>query len=43
MGIRAFQNTGKQFDEITDQCGLKDSEGWWNTIMAEDFDLDGGY
>ena len=24
-----------------DQCGLKDSEGWWNTIMAEDFDLDG--
>ena len=41
MGIRAFQNTGKQFEEISDQCGLKDTEGWWNTIMAEDFDLDG--
>jgi hypothetical protein len=41
MGIRVFQNTGKNLTEISDQCGLKDSEGWWNTIMAEDFDLDG--
>jgi hypothetical protein len=41
MGIRAFLNTGKNLTEISDQCGLKDSEGWWNTIMAEDFDLDG--
>jgi len=43
MGIRAFQNTGKQFDEISDQGGLKDSEGWWNTIMEEDFDSDGDF
>jgi hypothetical protein len=41
MGIRVFQNTGKNLTEISDQCGLKDSEGWWNTIIAEDFDLDG--
>jgi hypothetical protein len=41
MGIRAFQNTGRNLTEISDKCGLKDSEGWWNTIMAEDFDLDG--
>lgn len=41
MGIRVFRNDGKQLAEITDQSGLKDSEGWWNTIIAEDFDHDG--
>ena len=41
MGIRVFQNTGNNLTEITDQCGLKNSEGWWNTIIAEDFDKDG--
>jgi hypothetical protein len=41
MGIRAFQNTGKTLTEISDQCGLKNTEGWWNTIVAEDFDKDG--
>jgi hypothetical protein len=41
MKIRVFQNTGRKLTEITDQCGLKDSEGWWNTIIADDFDHDG--
>jgi enediyne biosynthesis protein E4 len=41
MGIRVFQHTGKNLTEISDRCGLKDSEGWWNTIVATDFDLDG--
>ncbi len=41
MKIRVFINEGKVLTEITDQCGLKDSEGWWNTIIAEDFDRDG--
>jgi hypothetical protein len=41
MKIRFFQNDGKMLTEITDECGLKDSEGWWNTIIAEDFDRDG--
>ena len=41
MPIRFFRNDGKALTEITDQCGLKDTEGWWNTIIAEDFDKDG--
>jgi hypothetical protein len=41
MGIRIFQNDGKSLTEISDKCGLKDTEGWWNTIISEDFDLDG--
>jgi hypothetical protein len=41
MKIRIFQNTGNDLTEITDQCGLKDSEGWWNTIVADDFNKDG--
>ena len=41
MGIRVFQNTGTGLIEVSEQCGLKNSEGWWNTIMAEDFDMDG--
>jgi enediyne biosynthesis protein E4 len=41
MGIRVFQHTGKNLTEISDRCGLKNSEGWWNTIVAADFDLDG--
>jgi|WetSurMetagenome_2_1015567.scaffolds.fasta_scaffold00925_8 enediyne biosynthesis protein E4 len=41
MGIRAFQNTGKNLTEISDQSGLNNTEGWWNTIIAEDFDKDG--
>jgi hypothetical protein len=41
MGIRVFLNSGNHLDEISDQCGLKDSEGWWNTLLADDFDKDG--
>jgi hypothetical protein len=41
MKIRFFSNDGKVLDEITDHCGLGDSEGWWNTIISEDFDKDG--
>jgi len=41
MGIRVFQNAGSKLTEITDHCGLKDSEGWWNSITAADFDMDG--
>jgi hypothetical protein len=41
MKIRVFQNTGNNLTEITDQCGLKDSEGWWNVIVADDFNHDG--
>jgi len=41
MGIRVFKNTGRALTEISDICGLKKSEGWWNTIITEDFDMDG--
>ena len=41
MKIRAFKNKEKKLIEITDNAGLKDSEGWWNTIAEEDFDKDG--
>lgn len=41
MGIRIFRNNGNNLTEITDNSGLEDSEGWWNTITSEDFDLDG--
>jgi enediyne biosynthesis protein E4 len=41
MPVRFFRNDGKTLTEITSQCGLKDTEGWWNTIAAEDFDKDG--
>ena len=41
MGIRAFKNEGNKLTEISDQAGLKNSEGWWNTIASGDFDGDG--
>jgi len=41
MGIRLFMNEGKKLTEITDNSGLKGTEGWWNTIISEDMDNDG--
>ncbi len=41
MGIRVFLNDGKHLSEISDQAGLKNTEGWWNAIEAADFDRDG--
>jgi enediyne biosynthesis protein E4 len=41
MGIRAFRNSGKKLSEISEQCGLRNTEGWWNTIVSADIDLDG--
>jgi hypothetical protein len=41
MGIRLFQQEEKKLTEISDQCGFKNTEGWWNTIAQTDFDLDG--
>ncbi len=41
MKIRIFLNSGNALKEITDQSGPKNSEGWWNSIIADDFDNDG--
>ena len=41
MPIRLFRNNGQTLAEITESAGMADSEGWWNKILATDFDLDG--
>ncbi|HUX94917.1 MAG TPA: VCBS repeat-containing protein [Bacteroidales bacterium] len=41
MKIRIFINSGNALEEITDNCGLSQSEGWWNSIYTADFDKDG--
>lgn len=41
MSVRAFRNTGKNFVEVSEAIGFKDTTGWWNTVKAADFDNDG--
>ena len=41
MPVRLFLKTGNSFVEVTEDYGLKDTNGWWNTIKAADFDNDG--
>ncbi|HUX55926.1 MAG TPA: VCBS repeat-containing protein [Bacteroidales bacterium] len=41
MSIRVFKNTGRSFEDITDQTGLSQQTGWWNCVVAADFDHDG--
>ncbi|MEQ6122502.1 VCBS repeat-containing protein [Reichenbachiella sp. MALMAid0571] len=41
MPITFIKNTGKGFQNITDQMGISNSEGWWFSIEAEDIDGDG--
>ncbi len=46
MGIRAFlnltgQNNSFVLQDITQQAGLADTEGWWFSINGADFDRDG--
>lgn len=41
MNIRVLKNQNSHFTETTDQAGLGETSGWWNTIEAEDLDGDG--
>ncbi|HKO80111.1 MAG TPA: VCBS repeat-containing protein, partial [Chitinophagaceae bacterium] len=41
MPIRFFKNVKGIFKEVTDQTGLQNTSGWWNSIVAGDFDNDG--
>ncbi|WP_422082284.1 VCBS repeat-containing protein [Ulvibacterium sp.] len=41
MSVRVFQNNSGNLWEITQQAGLKDTHGWWNSIQGGDFDNDG--
>ena len=41
MPIRFFKNIKGNFKEITGQAGLINTGGWWNSLVAGDFDSDG--
>lgn len=41
MPLRFLKNESGVFAEITDQTGLGDYKGWWNSLCGGDFDGDG--
>lgn len=41
MPIRLLRNNHGIFTDITDSSGLANDMGWWNSIVAADFDNDG--
>ncbi|MBS0000135.1 MAG: VCBS repeat-containing protein [Cyclobacteriaceae bacterium] len=41
MPLRIFKNDHGRFTEVTSTTGLETYSGWWNSIMAADFDQDG--
>ena len=41
MPIRFFKNNKGIFEEVTNQTGLQNTSGWWNSIVAGDVDNDG--
>ncbi len=42
MPITFFKNEGGHFENVTEQTGLENTSGWWNSLAAGDFDGDGG-
>ena len=41
MALELFINTGTQFERRTNEFGLSEHVGWWNTIHIEDINKDG--
>lgn len=41
MSPRVLKNTGGKFEDISDKTGLSQETGWWNCVVAADFDHDG--
>lgn len=41
MPIRFFKNQKGAFKEVTGETGLQNTSGWWNSMVAGDFDNDG--
>lgn len=41
MPIRVFEYKSGKLVEATDNTGLKNTEGWWNSLVADDVDNDG--
>ncbi|MBA3647345.1 MAG: VCBS repeat-containing protein [Chitinophagales bacterium] len=39
--ITVLKNTGGKFENATKEAGLENYTGWWNSIVAGDFDNDG--
>ncbi len=41
MPITVFLNQAGQFKNVTEEANLSATTGWWNTLVADDFDQDG--
>ncbi len=41
MQVRVFKWVVNRYLEITGKVGLRDTYGWWNTVVADDVDADG--
>ena len=41
MPLTFFKNEGGRFTNVTDETGLPPTAGWWNSLVAGDFDRDG--
>ncbi len=41
MPLLFLKNEGNKFVNMTDQYGLDKTTGWWNSLIANDFDNDG--
>lgn len=41
MPITVFENQEGRFKNVTDELGLSNTMGWWNSIIAGDFNQDG--
>jgi len=41
MPVTFLKNNKGKFENVTNQSGISDQKGWWNSIAAGDFDNDG--
>ncbi|MCG2590150.1 VCBS repeat-containing protein [Rhodohalobacter sulfatireducens] len=41
MPITVFENREGRLENVTDELGLSETVGWWNSIIAGDFNQDG--
>jgi len=41
MPVRMLKNNRGKFEDVSNELGLLNTEGWWNSIQSGDFDRDG--
>jgi enediyne biosynthesis protein E4 len=41
MPIKVYEYTSGKLNEVSEKYGLKNTEGWWNKLVADDIDGDG--